>query len=206
MAAELTARVQTAIQDPRLARNIRGQVAVALRYLGERDRKRLACDFAEHVLRFVCADEPLHMQVYQRCIDTIRAFLAGHATIQEVDEIYFYEESCPEPTGSQGDRVAYHAFGFHVFGSVLYLLYRSCCQRELEAAGLVIRTKYEPDAISVAQEACYAVARRAGGPDWSADDPAKREVARARGQHASEDEARWQLKRILEYVQTGQQA
>ena len=194
MVAKRVARVQAAIGEPRLARNIRGQVAAALHCLEESDDKRLACDFAEHALSFVCAGDSLRVEIYQRGIDTIRAFFAGHATIQQVDEAYV-EAMRLEPIGSQGIPVV-----LHDFWSVQYLLFRCCCQREFEAAKLVVRYKYQPGAISVAQAACWAVARRAGGPDWDSLDPLLQQAARARGRRASDDEARWQLQRVLDDV------
>jgi hypothetical protein len=195
MSVELLENVRRAVSEPRLARNLRGQVAAALRCLPKDDQKRLACDFAEHAMVSVCGREAPELPVYLGGIEVVRSFLEGGSTIRQVDDARAAGFQLGNSTN--GGTPSTHAS----FWDVQYLLIRCCCQRELEAARLVIKYKYQPDAMAVAQAACQVVARHAGGPEWGADDPSRRDAARKRGRRAADEEAKWQIASILEFVE-----
>lgn len=193
------ARIMAAIGAVNLARNTRGQVGAALRQLPPKRQKLLACDFAEHAIDVLLERDPEQRQACMAAIESLRSFQNGEGDIREVDRLGkqaiglgTIEEALP-PVGSLDRRCLTTGRA----GQILRLLMLCCCQRELEQAQLVIRNRYQPDALNVAVEACAAVARHHGEPHWDASDPVLRRAAQDRGRTASDAEASWQLSRIL---------
>lgn len=195
---DLHTRVQEAISSPDLQRNLRGQVRAGMTCLPVLAQNRLACCFSEHALRKLFEGDSQVLGLALRAIEILRAFLSGAATVHDVLSatamlVKVDVERYDTPDGRQGINIG-------VAGWTLRSLEECCCKREMKAEKLILPgISLKTDAALIAQDMCLHVGRHAGGPDWDSDDKDLRQAARKRGKEASDDEAIWQLGRILEY-------
>lgn len=117
--------------------------------------RRLACDYAEHVV-CIC-EEALHGDPrFRHALFETRRFLGGEATIEDVAQAdadlfkgHYKLRRHPKLT----IRIASEA------SWVINLAILACCQRQLEALGVMARTRFQPRVDGVATKASYAVAR-----------------------------------------------
>ena len=199
MCDDIRERIQRAVAVPELARNLRGQVRAALDCLAQQDQKFLACDFVEHALETLFHESSPEKKAFLECIDAIRDRLRGAIDLKTVDEKYARAIKLVTTVSEieTGTRVSIGSDG-----NILRLLEDCCLQRELEEAGLnFLKVRYQPSASTISKQVCHRIAHIVGRPHWNSDDPALKQEARNRGRAASEDEARWQLARILESLQ-----
>lgn len=193
-AENLYERVQKTINSLELQRNIRGQVRAALYCLPLELQKHLACDFAEHGLRILLATDQIKLSAFLIGLEEIRKFLKGKTVIQQVQKLSYDAidldiREIPGISISVGE-----------VSSILRALKSCCCQRELEAAGLMYHRKRQSNVFFLAENVCYAVAQHSAGPDWDSEDPITKKEARKRGYQASEQEAIWQREHILKFL------
>ena len=189
--------IQKLAAAPESAHDPRGRVRAALSLLPEDSQKTLACDFAAHgIIQFEPGGDE-KVEAALKTLDGIRGFLAGTESIQEVNRLGQLANHLDtiEIQRDQGQ-----AFICGSIAHILRLTELFCCQRELEAANLMFRNKYQPNASDIVSEICAAVARVVGGSDWDADDVYRREIAHQRGRRASDQEAEWQFSQILSQV------
>lgn len=189
------------LNNPKLAGNLRGQLAHILRSLNIDLQKTLSLDFAEHIV-WICEEASQGNPVFRDTITTIRHYLEGIVGIEVIDGI-----KAPLMVARHE---LYHARGSNgvIAGSAalpIQLALNVCCQRLLEAEAAKKSkfskpSRYLPDVMSVAYHASLAVAQYTAGTDWCADDQVVRNVARKRGYETSDLETRWQIKQVLDAV------
>ncbi len=192
----LISKLTDLMVEPKFTRNIRGRLAAALRLLDTSLQKRLACDYAEHVV-WICEEVfPENLRFHLAITETKR-FLSGETSIEKMaqatSELYRTHYRLPRPY-STDVRTAIEA------ALAIKLAIKVCCQRELEASGAVMRVRYQPPVQAVATKASLAVAHYYGGENWDSDDPKLKATARKRGKAASDAETEWQMNKLLEVV------
>lgn len=184
------------LSDATLQRNLRGQLRALLELVDVRSRKVLACDYAEHVI-WICEEVSRGDPRFRQMITVIRRFLDKKATIEEVATA---REDFLEAAWQFREMMEWDAAVLRAASNSIYLVGRVCCQRELEALGVVIHIKYQPDTMSVAEAASLAIAKHAAGQDWASKDKTLRTAARRRGYEPSNVETRWQIRHLLDYL------
>ena len=184
------------LDDPQYGRNLRRQLATALRALDAFDQRWLACDYAEHVVRIWEEVVPTDVSARQAII-RVREFLRGRCAIEAVAAVRS-DHFAARHASSEANDARTKAARSASWATVLAIC--ACCQRELEALGVVIRHRTVPHAADVAAEAAYAVALYTGGEDWDAAERALREAAHQAGRAASDREVEWQLAHLRAYL------
>jgi hypothetical protein len=143
---------------------------------------RLSLAFAERALR-QCAGALTGAQLTASLayLEAARRFLAAQADVSTVERARndFYAAR-----GKEDDQ------GWDIMW-ISEIAVASCCQREMEAAGFLMKKSYVPDVVAVAKEAQNKVAK------WAAT-PRPPEDVRQASQRARWEEARWQLHELVE--------
>jgi hypothetical protein len=189
--------VEQILTDPQLEHNIRGRLRAALHVVGPATRARLACDYAEHAL-WICEElAPDDRRPHLALIEA-RQWLDGLTTIRNValtrSAAFQALIAFQEVSTFRGRAATQAAWSVELAVNV-------CCQRELESLGVIHHEKRLTSVENVAERASYAVALYAGGEHWDAEDRVLKDEARRRGRLASDEETRWQIVRLLQYVQ-----
>jgi hypothetical protein len=193
----LLLQVQTTIADPVLARNMRGQLSAALRLLDTSTHQWLACDFAEHglwMLDRVSKADPMP----RRALNVMREYLSGSTTWETVartdHDLYTFGYSIGSYTSFER-KVAYEAW------IAVAEAMKVCCHAALKQARRGIWSRnWRPNAMDVAIQVSHTVGLNAAGEAWNAKDAAIRASARKKGYQASDEETKWQIGNLLDFV------
>jgi hypothetical protein len=187
--------IEHAINKPELARNLRGQLAAAFRFVDQTSYKHLALDYAEHII-WICEEVYPHNDIFRRAIDVTRRYLRGETKLEEVWQIRLeLSRLVYELEQSSHHGVTYAAKVIE--GAILV-----CCHEELKKAKYVHQSAVRPRFGGVAHGASDAVKRYTAGIDWDADDIEVRTAARKQAYAASDKETAWQITCLLEYFES----
>ncbi len=145
------------LKAQRLDRDPLGKVKLALSNVDPKDRKKLvteflihacdkwhdsaiasAADSAKHILAYLEGNEPL-----DACLEVLREFRKSETT-----KVSIPDQSTVTISTSAAANICGTLFDY-------------CCQRELEAAGLINRVAYQPDAMTVVAEIYYSLENKA---------------------------------------------
>jgi hypothetical protein len=157
-----------------------------LRKAAPEHQKSLAILFARDCI--VACTEFLHQRmadVALAYLDSAQAYLAGDTGIGQLAKahVIFYRSR------DNGDKFSRDATWLAA------LAVNAVCQRDLENAGVIARSKYVPDPLAVAKEAQAVMAQKAVLADGGQHDPARTLWIR---RAAKWEEARTQLIKLIE--------
>lgn len=197
---DVLARVRSALGEPRLARNLRGQVKAALGCLPIGLQGELACTFVEHALERLIGDRPPeYREAFAVALRAVRDALAGTGEPEAVHRRYVEAIAFSTVEEKRSDGTASISTGPE--GNLLRLVGEGCEQIRRQAAGLVPNRRSGPSAAEIVDVVGHRIARFTGGDEWDAEDVEQRKNARRRGREASDAETRWQLAALLEVLQ-----
>ncbi|WP_442483960.1 hypothetical protein [Aeoliella sp. SH292] len=136
---------ESAISQQRLERNPLAQLKLALSLLPRMMQSEVACDYTEHWL-VDHSPNPMATEIVLQ----IRQFLHNQNGLGELNRKYWELRETETNVSQTPEGVT--VIGTCNMGGVLRMLMLCCCQRELEQASLLVKTRFQPSVFDVSRE------------------------------------------------------